>query len=103
MKHSFVFPMLRDIPELRCNGTCLSVFRLHEGTTFLGEVLLHPASGLNGRATEVMCPFPAVQIAEIPRLIWIHHKWVELAGQRFYFLYVATVILQENAGVVLSY
>ena len=102
MKQSFCFPMLRDLPKLHCDRTGMGIFRLHEGAAFRREILLHPASRLNDRPTEVMCPFLAVQIPKSPKLIWIHHKWIEPASKRLRLLYGTTVILQEDAGIVLS-
>lgn len=80
----------------------MGIFRLHEGTAFRSEILLHPASCLNDRPTEVMCPFVAVQITETTKLVRIHHEWVEPAGQRLRLLCATAVILQEDTGIVLS-
>lgn len=102
VKECFFLPMFRDTPEQSGNRDCIGKICLHECAGLLLEVFLHPASCFYHRSTEVMLPFPAVQVPEYTRLIWLYHERVELAGHGFCGLHRTSALIHEDAGVIFS-
>ncbi len=76
VKECFFLSQFWDASEQSGNWNCIGKIHLHEYTGFLLEVFLHPISGFDYRAAEVMFPLPAVQVPETTRSICIHHEWV---------------------------
>lgn len=102
VKECFFFPMLRDSFEQSGNRDRIGKICLHECAGLLLEVFFHPASCFHHGAAEVMLPFPAVQVPEYTRLIWLYHKRVESAGHGFCGLHRTSVLVQEDAGIIFS-
>lgn len=102
VKQRFCLSSLRDLLEQHGNGPCLGVVCLHECAIFLREVFLHPRPGLDNRAMEMMFPLATVQITAIPRLIRFYRKRIEPARPGLCFVDSTSVIVQENARIILT-
>lgn len=102
MKECFFLSMFWDASEQSGNWNRIGKIHLHEYTGLLLEVFLHPISGFDYRAAEVMLPLPAVQVAEYTSLIWLYHERVEATGHGFCWLHRTPILIQKDTGIIFS-
>ena len=102
VKECFFLSMFWDASEQSGNWNCIGKICLHECAGLRLKVFLHPVSGFDYWAAEVMLPLPAVQVAEYTSLIWLYHERVEATGHGFCWLHRTPILIQKDTGIISS-